>query len=291
MIVFLLPVIIALMFLEIYPFTNVIQTSFLKASIMNNSGDFYGFENYKHVLTNFQFWRGLSNTLVFTVVAILLTAILSFVAALLLNVKMKLKGIFRALNIIPWVAPPAMISIVWRWIYSTKYSPINDILLRLNIIEQPISFLGNINVGGGPLTLPMLSIIIIYVWISYPFLTLVFLSGLQSISEELYEAAEVDGATQRQKIFQITLPLLKPVILISLTILFIWTFQYFNISYLVTHGGPRGYTEVLATHIYAQAFEKHEYGYASAAGVIMMLILVLPSFYYIRTTIRQIREE
>lgn len=285
------PLVLALLFLFVYPFFSAIQTSFVKHSIKDMSEAFNGLANYREVFADPRFLPILGNTIVFSVFSILIATVLAFVAALLLNTNMRFKGFIRAVNIIPWVAPPLTVSLVWRWIFHSQYSPINDILLRLNIIDEPLVWLGNTSTGLPPFfTFPMLIIIIIYVWRIYPFLMLVLLSGLQSIPEELYEAAEVDGATFRQKVFSITIPMLKPVLVVSLTIVFIWTFQYFNISYLVTGGGPRGYTEVLATHIYNLSFLKYNYSAGAVVGVLMMLILIIPSFYFINSTLKQMRE-
>lgn len=282
---FVLPAIIALVLFRFVPVFEGIRLSFLKASMIDNSRSFNGFVNYINVFKNNYFWRVSLNTISFTIVALILSGIIGFAAAFVLNTKMRGRGILRAINIVPWVAPPVVMSIIWTWIYS-KYSPINDILLRSGLIKQPFDFLGNISIGAGPLTLPMISVIIVYAWIAYPFIMIMTLSGLQSIPIELYEASQIDGASTSQQLKYITFPLLKPLTIITYTLLFIWTFQYFNMNYLMTRGGPRGYTDVLSTHIYISAFSKFDFGYAAAAGVMMTLMLIIPSIYYINNVLK-----
>jgi len=281
------PLILVLLLLSFTPAIKGIQMSFLKASRTDMSMTFNGLKNYINVLQNPYFYKILLNTICYTSLVIIFGAIIGITIALLLNEKIYGRGFFRAVNIVPWVSPPAVISIIWVWFFG-KYSPLNDILIRLDIIKEPIDFLGNLHTTFGPINSPMISIIIVGAWVIYPFIMIMTSAGLQSIPVELYDAALVDGATKRQQIFLITLPLLKNVFTIMFTLTFIWTFQYFN-AYLLTKGGPRGSTELLSGHIYIRAFTKGDFGYASAAGIIMMFLMFLPCLYYIRMILKQIK--
>jgi len=285
------PVIVALVILLVIPFFSAFAMSFRQQSIADMSGGFIGITNYSIVLGSSRFWRVLATTSSYTILSVMLCTLIGFIAALCLHTQTPFKGVFRAINIIPWAAPPAVISIIWTQIYSKAYSPLNDILLRIGIARNQIDWLGFTGQGYTPVNLPLMCLIVVYGWICYPFVMLMILSGLQSIPDELYEAATVDGAKDLQKLAYITLPSLKPFLIIVVTLLFIWTFQYFNLNYMLTHGGPRGYTEVFSIYIYDAAFEKFNFGKASAIGVLMSIILFIPSYYYICIALRQARQK
>lgn len=286
---YLMPLIILLVCFNLYPILSSIYMSFKNISYTDRSGSFAGLNNYLNVLKETRFWRVSLNSFGYTCLAILLVAIVGLFLASLLNRDIPLKQMFRTINILPWVVPPVMIAIIFKWILSKNYSPINDILLKLHILTKPIDWLGSINIGVQPFTLPLISLVLVYVWLAYPFTFVIFLSGMQSISEDIYDAAKVDGASYMKQFFYITLPLLKPVMIVTLSILFIWTFQYFNIIYMLTQGGPRGYTELLSIMIYNDSFKNSEIARAASLGVLMLLFLILPTFYYIRTTYIQIK--
>jgi len=285
------PVIVALLLLLIIPFISGFALSFRQQSVSDMSGKFIGFANYVDILSEKRFWRVFATTASYTLLSVILCTFIGFVAALCLHTQTPFKGIFRAINVIPWAAPPAVISIIWTQIYSKAYSPLNDILLRFGIVRNQIDWLGYIGRGYTPFNLPLLCLVVVYGWICYPFVMLMILSGLQSIPDELYEAATVDGARDIQKLVYITLPSLKPFLVVVVTLLFIWTFQYFNLNYMLTHGGPRGYTEIFSIFIYDTAFEKFNFGKASALGILMSVSLFIPSYYYIRLALRQAREK
>lgn len=288
---YIIPMIILLLSFNAYPILSGIYLSFTNLSYADRSGSFAGLNNYVEVLKGIRFWKVLINSVGYSFLSILLVALVGLFLASLLNRDMPLKRVLRTLNVLPWVAPPAMIAIVFRWLLSKNYSPINDILLKLHILNKPIDWLGNINIGVRPFTLPMICLVLIYVWIAYPFASIMFLSGMQSIPEDIFDAAKVDGASNMQQFFYITLPSLKPVITVTLSLLFVWTFQYFNISYMLTGGGPRGYTELLSILIYNDSFKNNESSRAASIGILMTLFLILPTFYYIRTTYIQIKGE
>ena len=196
--------------------------------------------------------------------------------------------LFRAgaVKIAPWVTPPLVTATIWRLLLSESFSPINRFLMDINLIDKPINFLGQTDVFLGFLSLPMIMVIVINTWSIFPFLMVMFLAGLQTIPVELYEAAEVDGANKWQKFAKITLPSLMPVVETSILLEGIWQFNNFNISYLVTKGGPLNLTEVLAVRVYSEAFMNFKYSYAAAISVIMLVIVLIPSLYYIKRSIK-----
>jgi len=156
--------------------------------------------------------------------------------------------------------------------------------MKLGWIRHPIDFLGDPTIYLGFLSVPMLSLIVINVWAMIPFSMVMFLAGLQTIPTELYEAATVDGASKGQQFRKITLPLLMPVVKTSVLLQGIWQFNSFNLSYLVTHGGPLNSTELLSVRVYNEAFNNFKYGYGAAISVVMLLVVLVPALIYIRRT-------
>ena len=196
-----------------------------------------------------------------------------------------LRGFFRAMFLIPWVTPPLVASIVWRFIFSENFSPINSILLKLHLIKVPVNFLGSTAKFLG-VSEPLIVLTIINVWSIFPFLMVMFIAGLQTVPQEIYEAARMDGAGKMATFWKITVPCIRPVITSSIVLELIWQFNNFNISYMVTNGGPLGLTKTMAVEVYQAAFTNYRYGYASALSIIMMLIALIPSIFYIRSSLK-----
>jgi multiple sugar transport system permease protein len=177
--------------------------------------------------------------------------------------------------LIPWVIPSVVAAVQWKVMFAS-YGVINTILQGLGIIHQPILWLGNPD-------LALFSVTMVNVWRDYPFMTVVLLAGLQTIPDELYEVAEIDGASVWQRFKNITLPLLAPVSLISIILLAIWSFNNFDLVFLITGGGPAGATEVLPTYVYLEAFRRLNPTYAAAIATIMLGFLLILTILYMRT--------
>lgn len=204
-----------------------------------------------------------------------------------LNKKFRGRTFFRAMFLAPWVTPPLVTSAIWQLLLSETFSPINGLLMQLGWIDKPINFLGNTEPILGFLSMPLISIIIINVWSIFPFLMVMFLAGMQTIPAEMIEAATVDGANSVQRFFKITLPCLMPVIETSILLEGIWQFNNFNISYLVTKGGPLNSTMVMAVDVYTEAFINFNYGSGATISVLMMLIILFPAVVYLKKQLRQ----
>lgn len=171
---------------------------------------------------------------------------------------------------------------------SANFSPLNSMLLKLGIVKVPVSFLESTQTYLGFLSVPLIMITLINVWSIFPFLMVMFIAGLQTVPKELYEAATMDGAGKIKSFWKITVPCIRPVISVSVLLELIWQFNNFNISYMVTQGGPLGLTKLLAVEVYQQAFTNFKYGYASAVSVIMMCIALVPAVFYIRSSLKEI---
>lgn len=285
----LLPASAAVIIVSIYPTLRTIGMSFFDKQLLRQEEPFTGLENYVEALSNSDVWQTIFNTLFFSIVSLILGAALAMYIAVKLIKPLPGKGFFRALFLVPWVTPPLVASFVWRILLSENFSPINSILLKLGLIETPLSFLDNTEVFLGFLSVPLIMLTIINVWSIFPFMMVMFIAGLQTVPQELYEAATMDGAGKIVRFWKITLPCIRPVISVSVLLELIWQFNNFNISYMVTQGGPLGLTKLLSVEVYQQAFTNFRYGYASSISVIMMLIALVPAVIYIRSSMKEIQ--
>lgn len=281
----LTPAIISLLVVSIYPTLRTILMSFFDKSLLRKEEPFVGFANYIEAFSKTSTWQTIFNTLFFAIVSLILAVALAMYIATKLIKPYPGRGIFRAMFLVPWVTPPLVASIVWRFIFSENFSPINSILLKLNLIKTPINFLGGTTTFLG-ISEPLVILTIINVWSIFPFLMVMFIAGLQTVSQDIYEAARMDGAGKIASFWKITVPCIRPVITSSIVLELIWQFNNFNISYMVTNGGPLGLTKTMAVEVYQAAFTNYRYGYASALSIVMMLIALIPSIFYIRSSLR-----
>ena len=281
----LMPAIASLLIVSIYPTVKTIWMSFFDKSILKKEEPFIGLANYIEAFSKAGTWQTIFNTLFFAIVSLALGVSLAMLIATKLIKPYPLRGFFREMYLIPWVTPPLVASIVWRFIFSENFSPINSILLKLHLIKVPVNFLGSTATFLG-VSEPLIVLTIINVWSIFPFLMVMFIAGLQTVPQEIYEAARMDGAGKMATFWKITVPCIRPVITSSIVLELIWQFNNFNISYMVTNGGPLGLTKIMAVEVYQAAFTNYRYGYASALSIIMMLIALIPSIFYIRSSLK-----
>lgn len=281
----LTPAIASLLIVSIYPTAKTILMSFFDKSILKKEEPFIGLANYIEAFSKVGTWQTIFNTLFFAIVSLALGVSLAMLIATKLIKPYPLRGFFRAMFLVPWVTPPLVASIVWRFIFSENFSPINSILLKLHLIKVPVNFLGSTATFLG-VSEPLIVLTIINVWSIFPFLMVMFIAGLQTVPQEIYEAARMDGAGKMATFWRITVPCIRPVITSSIVLELIWQFNNFNISYMVTNGGPLGLTKTMAVEVYQAAFTNYRYGYASALSIIMMLIALIPSIFYIRSSLK-----
>jgi multiple sugar transport system permease protein len=215
-----------------------------------------------------RFWQTFGTTAVFTTASVVLELLLGMGIALVLNQKFLARSFVRTSAILPWALPTALIGLAWAWIFNDQFGVVNDILHRLGLLETGINWLGN------P-TLALLAVIFADVWKTTPFISILLLAGLQSISPDLYEAHSIDGATPWQNFTKITLPLLMPQILIAVLFRFAQAFGIFDLIAVMTGGGPGGATEVVSLYIYSTVMRYLDFGYGAALVVVTFLLLIL----------------
>ncbi|MGK7926370.1 MAG: carbohydrate ABC transporter permease [Spirulina sp.] len=263
------PALLILALVFIYPIARALWLSLFTQNLGTQLEPvFSGLNNYGRMFGDGRFWQSLWNTTVFTAISIFLELVLGMTFALVLNQAFFGRGFARTSALIPWALPTAVMGLAWAWIFNDQYGVVNDFLFRLGLINEAITWLGE------P-TRAMFSLIVADVWKTTPFIALILLAGLQSISRDLYEAHAIDGATPIQSFRQITLPLLAPQILVSLLFRFAQSFGVFDLVQVMTGGGPAGSTEMVSIYIYATVRRYLDFGYGAALVTVTFLLLIL----------------
>jgi arabinogalactan oligomer/maltooligosaccharide transport system permease protein len=278
-IAFLLPAVIVMFGVIVYPFIYNIVISLSNMSLRHfRDWRIIGLRQYVKVFSEEIFYSVFFKTLIWTFVNVFFHVVIGVFLALILNKKsLKFKPIFRTLLILPWAIPQVITALTWRSMFNFEYGAINIFIAKyLNL--SPVEWLLR------PFE-AFTACIITNVWLGFPFMMVVALGGLQSIPQELYEAAEIDGASAWQKFKNITLPFLRPVMAPAITLGIIWTFNNLNIVWLVSNGGePGDQTHILVSYVYKAAFNLYRYGYASALSVMIFFILLAIGLYFLKKT-------
>ena len=265
--VFLLIPLIFFLYIRIFPTLQAFRMSLYDWRPLAVEQEFIGFENYQWLLEDPTFWLTCFNTFLYTVVAVIFKAVLGIGLAVILNRDFKGKGIMRAIVLLPWIIPTALSAICFWWLYDSTFSGISWTLMKLGITDHFIDFLGD------PWNARW-ALIAANVWRGVPFFTIGLLAGLQTISPDLYEAAEIDGAGAWKKFRKITLPLLTPLLTVVTVFSTIWTFADFQLVWIITKGGPAGATHIFGTLSFQRAMQGGQFGEGAAISNFMLPILV-----------------
>jgi multiple sugar transport system permease protein len=278
--VLLLPAVIVLLTFMFYPIVYVFLMAFFKTNKLGQLLGFAGLENFRELLRNTDFWRITGRSILWTVLAVITKTLFGMAIALILNVKYPGRKLARMLFIIPWASAVPISSMLWSWVYHPEFGLLNHTLRVTGIWRQPPVWLGH------PIS-AFIACIWVDIWIGIPFMALVFLAGMQAISEDLYESAYLDGVNGFQKFFYITLPGIRHIVLIATLLSSLWTFNDFNTIYILTRGGPAGATDILITGIYKSGFEFLKFSRASVMALVTFIILTAVSIVYARIYFRQ----
>lgn len=256
-------------FVTIYPVIYVFYLSFHRKLLIFDISDFIGLENYLFLFKDDRFWNALRNTVYFTSASVSIELLLGLCVAILLNKSFRFKGAVRAIILIPWAVPTVVSARIWEWIYNTDFGILNY------VIGSKINWLGSS-------LWAMNAAIFMDVWKTTPFVVIILMAGLQVIPQELYQAARIDGAGGWAIFRKITLPLLKPVILVVLIFRTLDAFRVFDAIYVLTGGGPANTTETLSIYAYKVLFQTLQFGYGSTLAVTVFLCVGIISIFYIR---------
>ena len=265
-----LPALLVLSLVYAYPILRAFVLSLFTQNLSTNlTPEFTGLDNYVRMALDGRFWNSIWNTTLFTGVSLVAELILGMGIALVLNQTFRGRGTIRTIAILPWALPTALIALAWRWIFNDQFGVWNDILRHgLHLIQTPVNWLGE------P-TAAMLAVMAADVWKTTSFVAILLLAGLQSISQDLYEAHAIDGASPWQSFRQITLPLLMPQIVIAMLFRFAQAFGIFDLIQVMTGGGPGGATEMVSLYIYATVMRYLDFGYGAALVVMTFLTLIV----------------
>jgi multiple sugar transport system permease protein len=243
--IFLAPALLVILGVVAYPFVNAVLLTFQQKTA-GAPGKFIGLDNYRELLNMEVFWRTVYNTVFYTGVAVALKFVFGLIMALVLNQERLFNNLFRTFLLIPWAIPTVISALNWRWIYDDASGLINNVLVRLELIDETISWLSDPH-------LAMFAVIAVVVWQGTPFFTMGFLAGLQAIPKELYEAAEIDGATVLQQFQHITLPSLRPIFVTVVMLSSILTAAGIQFVLVLTNGGPADRTMIFPVLSYTLA--------------------------------------
>jgi ABC-type sugar transport system permease subunit len=269
-----LPAIILIIGIVIYPMVFALQMSFTNYRPTVKNVSMVGFRNYLGILTDGRFWRAIFRSLVFTFGCLIPQIVLGLMMAQLLNHPMlKYKMLFRGLAITPWLIPTVAVAMIFRFLFNDIYGIVNYIFIWLHIIKEPYAWMAHEHSA-------MFILILANVWRGTPLMMTMFLAALQGISGDLYEAAYVDGANARIRYFRITIPLLLPVIMVSGILRFIWTFNFYDLPWVMTGGGPGEATQTAPLYAYVRAFSGYRWGEGSSITVLLFMILVVFAVVY-----------
>ncbi|WP_427051264.1 carbohydrate ABC transporter permease [Paenibacillus sp. TC-CSREp1] len=269
---FLFPAILFILLVNIYPFLSGILYSFKDGTLLK-PGAFVGFANYVRVLEMDEFWHSFSFSFWFALFSVIGSYAIGLFLALLLNIDIPGKGLFRVALLVPWVLSSVVSMVGWRWMIGSQSGVVNTFLQTLGF--EPILFLSDEKWA-------VFSVIMVKIWRSYPFMMVSLLAALQSINHDLYEAASIDGAGRWRSFLSITLPQLKTVTFVCWIMMSIWSFNDFDVLYLLTGGGPIDATENLILMSFNYAFVKDSIGVGAVLAILSLIVLMVLAVILLR---------
>ena len=264
---FVLPVLILLLIMYGYPLVKSIIMS-MQDYKLTSVGDvaFNHFENLKKMFSDTDFLLLLKTSLIYVVISVMVQFFLGLLLALCLKDKFRGRGIYQSIVFLPWAFSSFVVGLMFRWSFNGEYGVVNDILMKLGIIDENVAWLGTPGLSLAVVTIAM-------IWMGIPFSGIMILAALQSVPEDIYEAADIDGCGMFRKFFSLTLPYIKPTIIMTVLLRTIWIFNSFDLIVIITGGGPVNYSQTLPSYMYSKAFSSYDFGLASAFGVLLIVIL------------------
>lgn len=258
-----------------YPILQTFILSLQEVRLGDLSGYWVGLGNYIWAFSEPRFWNVLVNTLYFTVGTLVIELVVAIPVSLVLSQKFKGVRLFRGIVLLPYLLASVVVATIWKWSLNDVYGVVNWVLMGIGILDEPVSWMTNRGTA-------MPIIILASAWREIPVVALILVAGLQSIRDEIYEAASIDGTNAWQGFWLITMPLLKPYIFLSLILRTTFAVREFDLVWLITGGGPAGSTELISTFAYKEAFTVFEAGYASALSVILLLFTFSITVVYVK---------
>lgn len=268
--VLLAPAVLLIAAIIVYPLFISVDLSFQNVGIarLDQPRRPFTLDNYARLFASPDFWNACWVTLKLTLIVTTACVLLGLFTALLVNNRFRGRSFARLLVAMPWAVPEVIATVIFAWLFDSSFGLINWVMIKLGLIDQTITWFSDPDAAFAVVATTM-------IWKGYPFVSIMTLAGLQSIPDDYYAAARVDGANARQRLVYITLPSLMPVIGVTIVLVMLWIFRDFSIIYVLTGGGPLKATQTLSILTYEQAFSFFKMGYASAIGIITLIICVV----------------
>lgn len=276
---FLAPAVVYIVLLVAIPFLLAIAFAFSDVTAGDPSFDWVGLDNFSAIFHDPVFWRALRNTLVFTVISMVLIVVLGKALALILVADFRFKWLVRFFVLLPWTTPIALAAIAWLWLLDSIYSPIDWLLRSLGLLEGNLYWLGRDN-------LAMASVIAVHTWRIVPLAAVIMLAGLVSIPKDIDDAAAIDGAGFWRRLWEITLPLTLPVVAVAALFGAVLTFTDMTVVYVLTRGGPESATQVLPSYAYFKGIEGGDLAQGAAIALFLFPLLLAAAIAILRTVRR-----
>jgi trehalose/maltose transport system permease protein len=271
--VFLTPMLAVLALVAAWPLLQTIWFGFTDAQLGAGPANFVGLSNFSSLFGDRGWWRSVANTLIFTVLSVLLEAVLGMVIALALNRPFRGRGLVRAAVLVPWAVPTVVSAKLWAWMLNDVFGIVNAVLVDLGLLARPVAWVASPHTA-------LISVVLVDAWKTTPFVALLLLAGLQVISDELYEAARIDGAGPVQTFHFITLPLLRPALLVALIFRSLDALRVFDIIYVMAGDNPASMS--MSVFARQQLVEFQDVGYGSAAAVLLFAVVAIVTVIYVR---------
>jgi|TARA_B100001142_G_scaffold66653_1_gene66399 multiple sugar transport system permease protein len=275
--VLIAPAAIYILAIVAWPLAETIRLSFTNSGLAGE--EYIGLENYEKMMGSKKFNQTVIRTFVWMFFSVTLKLVIGLIGAVLLNAKLPGRGMFRVLIMPPWVVPIAIGMLGWLWLYNGYFGIIAGVGMKTGILDGPFGFLAYKQSA-------FISTIVADVWVGTPMVTIFFLAAMQGVPRDLYEAAYCDGASRWHRFFKITLPQITPVIITMALLSAIWTFNSFEIIWILTEGGPRGATTTLIIDTYKMALGNYKFGKGAARAVVVMILLTIFAAFYMAILLR-----
>ena len=272
------PVMLILFMLYGYPLIDSVTMAFQNYKLSNlNKIYFNGLTNFKNLYKESATAMIIKNSLKYVIVGVSGQFLLGLTLAMALRKKFRFRNVYQSLVFLPWSFSAFIVGLMFRWSFNGEYGVVNDILLKLGLVQERVSFLGSPKYA-------LLVVMIAMIWMGVPFFAIMLLAALQSIPSDVYESAEIDGAGPITTFFSITIPYIKPTIITTILLRSIWIFNSFDLIVIITEGGPANSSQTLPSYMYNQAFAAFDFGRASAIGLMLMFVLTLYAFLFLKVT-------
>ena len=266
---FLAPSLVVLAVVAGWPLLRTFWFSLTDANLSGmERARFVGLANFKELMSDERWWQSVWTTFRFALISVALETVLGLMIALVLNARFRGRGLLRAAVLVPWAIPTVVSARMWGWMFNDVYGVVNEILLALGVVEEGLAWTADPD-------LALAAVVAVDVWKTAPFMTLLILAALQTLPEDVYEAAQIDGAGRIRQFFSITIPQLKYTIITSTTLIVVGSLVFFDLIFVLTAGGPGDATRVLALDMYKRGFMSNQMGPASVIATILVVLGLL----------------